>query len=91
MLSEQFQVKYININPDAALSLQSHRRRSEHWIIVEGTARVTVDKEVKLIAEGQSVYIRLGAKQHLTNPLDTSMVLIEVQTGTYFSDDDVVS
>ena len=91
MLSEQFQVKYININPDEAFSLQSHRRRSEHWIIVEGTARVTVDKEVKLIAKGRSVYIPFGAKQHLTNPLDTSTVLKEMQTGTYFSDNDVVS
>ena len=90
VLSKQFQVKYINVNPGAALSLQSHRHRSEHWIVVEGTARVTVDKEVKLISEGQSVYIPLGAKHRLENPLDTSLVLIEVQTGTYFGEDDIV-
>ena len=90
VLSKQFQVKYINVNPGAALSLQSHRHRSEHWIVVEGTARVTVDKEVKLISEGQSVYIPLGAKHRLENPLDSSLVLIEVQTGTYFGEDDIV-
>ena len=90
VLNKQFQVKHINVNPGAALSLQSHRHRSEHWIVVEGTARVTIDEEVKLISEGQSVYIPLGAKHRLENPFDTSMVLIEVQTGTYFGEDDIV-
>lgn len=90
VLSKQFQVKRINVNPGGALSLQSHRHRSEHWIVVEGTAQVTIDKEVKLISEGQSVYIPLGAKHRLENPFETSMVLIEVQTGTYFGEDDIV-
>ncbi|MCX7568026.1 mannose-1-phosphate guanylyltransferase/mannose-6-phosphate isomerase [Sulfitobacter sp. F26169L] len=86
----RFQVKRIVVNPGAALSLQSHHHRSEHWIVVEGTARVTVDKEVKLISENQSVYIPLGATHRMENPGKLPMVLIEVQTGSYLGEDDII-
>ena len=86
----RFQVKRIFVKPGAALSLQSHYHRSEHWIVVEGTAKVTVDDHVKLVTEGQSVYIPLGAVHRLENPGKVPMVLIEVQTGTYLGEDDII-
>ncbi|GAA4226718.1 mannose-1-phosphate guanylyltransferase/mannose-1-phosphate guanylyltransferase/mannose-6-phosphate isomerase [Sagittula marina] len=89
-LSDRFQVKRIHVNPGAALSLQSHHHRSEHWIVVQGTAKVTVDEEVKLITENQSVYIPLGAVHRMENPGKLPMVLIEVQTGSYLGEDDIV-
>ncbi|TDK50923.1 mannose-1-phosphate guanylyltransferase/mannose-6-phosphate isomerase [Antarcticimicrobium luteum] len=90
VLGDRFQVKRIHVHPGAALSLQSHHHRSEHWIVVEGTARVTVDDEVKLISENQSVYIPLGAVHRMENPGKVPMVLIEVQTGTYLGEDDII-
>jgi mannose-1-phosphate guanylyltransferase/mannose-6-phosphate isomerase len=90
ILSERFQVKRIVVNPGAALSLQSHKFRSEHWIVVVGTAKVTIDDTVQLVEENQSVYIPLGAIHRMENPGDTQMELIEVQTGTYFGEDDIV-
>ena len=89
-LSNRFQVKRIHVHPGAALSLQSHHHRSEHWIVVEGTAKVTVNDEVKLIGEGASVYIPLGAVHRMENPGKLPMVLIEVQTGPYLGEDDIV-
>ena len=89
-LGECFQVKRICVKPGAALSLQSHKHRSEHWIVVEGTAKVTIDDEVKLVSEGQSVYVPLGAKHRMENPGKLSMVLIEVQIGTYLGEDDII-
>jgi len=86
----RFQVKRILVHPGASLSLQSHFHRSEHWIVVEGTARVTVDEEVKLVGENQSVYIPLGAVHRMENPGKVPMVLIEVQTGSYVGEDDIV-
>lgn len=86
----RFQVKRILVHPGAALSLQSHVHRSEHWIVVEGTARVTVDDEVKLVTENQSVYIPLGAVHRMENPGKVPMVLIEVQTGSYVGEDDII-
>ncbi|MEM5469873.1 MAG: mannose-1-phosphate guanylyltransferase/mannose-6-phosphate isomerase [Sulfitobacter sp.] len=86
----RFQVKRIVVNPGAALSLQSHHHRAEHWIVVEGTARVTVDDVVKLITENQSVYIPLGAVHRMENPGKLPMVLIEVQTGSYLGEDDII-
>jgi mannose-1-phosphate guanylyltransferase/mannose-1-phosphate guanylyltransferase/mannose-6-phosphate isomerase len=88
--SERFQVKRIVVKPGAALSLQSHHHRSEHWVVVEGTAKVTVDDTVSLITEGQSVYIPLGAVHRLENPGKVEMALIEVQTGVYLGEDDIV-
>lgn len=90
ILSDRFQVKRIHVNPGAALSLQSHHHRSEHWIVVAGTAKVTVDDEVKLVTENQSVYIPLGAVHRMENPGKVPMVLIEVQTGAYLEEDDIV-
>lgn len=89
ILSERFQVKRIVVNPGAALSLQSHRFRAEHWIVVGGTAKVTIDDRVELVKENESVYIPLGAVHRMENPGDCQMELIEVQTGTYFGEDDI--
>ena len=86
----RFQVKRIHVHPGAALSLQSHHHRAEHWIVVEGTAKVTVNDEVKLVTENQSVYIPLGAVHRLENPGKLPMVLIEVQTGSYLGEDDII-
>ncbi len=85
-----FQVKRICVKPGAALSLQSHKHRSEHWIVVEGTAKVTIDNEIKLVKEGQSVYVPLGAKHRMENPYTRPMILIEVQIGTYLGEDDII-
>lgn len=90
VIGGRFQVKRIHVHPGAALSLQSHFHRSEHWIVVEGTARVTVDDEVKLITENQSVYVPLGAVHRMENPGKVPMVLIEVQTGSYVGEDDII-
>lgn len=88
-LSDRFRVKRITVHPGAALSLQSHVHRSEHWIVVSGTARVTVDGTVTLMTENQSVYVPLGAKHRLENPGKVPMILIEVQTGVYLGEDDI--
>jgi len=90
VIGERFQVKRIVVHPGAALSLQSHHHRSEHWIVVQGTARVTVDETVKLVGENESVYIPLGAVHRMENPGKLPMVLIEVQTGPYLGEDDIV-
>lgn len=87
---DRFQVKRIVVKPGGALSLQSHHHRAEHWIIVHGTARVTVDDRVQLLSENQSVYVPLGAKHRLENPGRVDTVLIEVQTGCYLGEDDIV-
>ncbi|MFS4583678.1 mannose-1-phosphate guanylyltransferase/mannose-6-phosphate isomerase [Phaeobacter sp. C3_T13_0] len=90
VVGERFQVKRIHVHPGAALSLQSHHHRSEHWIVVEGTAKVTVDDKVQLVSENQSVYIPLGAVHRMENPGKVPMVLIEVQTGSYLGEDDII-
>ncbi|MDC0867642.1 mannose-1-phosphate guanylyltransferase/mannose-6-phosphate isomerase [Paracoccaceae bacterium] len=89
-LGPRFQVKRIVVNPSAALSLQSHNHRSEHWIVVEGTAKVTIGDNVKTITENQSVYIPLGAIHRMENPGKLPLTLIEVQTGSYFGEDDII-
>lgn len=89
VVGDRFQVKRIHVHPGAALSLQSHNHRSEHWIVVEGTAKVTVGDEVKLVTENESVYVPLGAKHRMENPGKLPMVLIEVQTGSYLGEDDI--
>ena len=89
-LADRFQVKRIVVHPGAALSLQSHHHRSEHWIVVEGTAKVTIGGEVQLISENQSVYVPLGAVHRMENPGKVPMVLIEVQTGSYLGEDDII-
>ena len=89
-LGPRFQVKRIVVNPGAALSLQSHNHRSEHWIVVEGTAKITIDDDVKTVTENQSVYIPLGAVHRLENPGKLLLTLIEIQTGSYFGEDDII-
>lgn len=90
VLSDCFQVKRIYVNPGAALSLQSHNFRSEHWIVVVGVAKVTIDERVKLVEAGHSVYVPKGAIHRMENTGTSPMVLIEVQLGTYFGEDDIV-
>ena len=90
VVGDRFQVKRISVNPGAALSLQSHHHRAEHWIVVEGTAKVTIDGEVRLLSENESVYIPLGAVHRMENPGKMPMILIEVQTGSYLGEDDII-
>lgn len=88
-ISDRFQVKRIVVKPGGILSLQSHMHRSEHWVVVSGTARVTLNDDVMLVTENQSIYIPLGARHRLENPGKLPMVLIEVQTGAYLGEDDI--
>jgi len=85
----RFQVKQIMVKPGAKLSLQSHHHRSEHWVVVQGTAQVTVDNRVEMLTENQSVYIPLGAVHRLENPGKIDLHLIEVQSGSYLGEDDI--
>ena len=87
---ERFQVKRIVVKPGAALSLQMHHHRAEHWIVVTGTARVTCDDKVFMLSENQSTYIPLGSKHRLENPGVVPVELIEVQSGSYLGEDDIV-
>lgn len=89
-MGDRFQVKRIVVHPGGRLSLQSHMHRAEHWIVVRGTARVTVGEAVQLLSENQSVFVPLGAVHRLENPGKVDMVLIEVQTGAYLGEDDIV-
>ncbi len=88
--AERFQVKRITVNPGASLSLQMHHHRAEHWIVVKGTARVIKDHEVVLLTENQSTYIPLGVTHRLENPGVIPLELIEVQSGSYLGEDDIV-
>lgn len=90
LAGERFQVKRITVQPGETLSLQSHFHRSEHWIVVEGTAKVTVDGSETLLTENQSLYVPAGAKHRVENPGKIPVVFIEVQTGTYLGEDDIV-
>lgn len=85
-----FQVKRIKVKPGARLSLQSHKHRAEHWIVVRGTARVTRDNDVFELHANQSTYIPLGARHRLENPGSEMLELIEVQSGSYLGEDDIV-
>ena len=85
-----FQVKRIKVKPGGRLSLQSHRHRAEHWIVVRGTARVTRDNDVFELHANQSTYIPLGARHRLENPGSEMLELIEVQSGDYLGEDDIV-
>jgi mannose-1-phosphate guanylyltransferase / mannose-6-phosphate isomerase len=86
----RFQVKRIMVKPGHKLSLQMHHHRAEHWIVVSGTARVTRDQEEILLSENQSTYIPLGATHRLENPGKLPLHLIEVQSGSYLGEDDIV-
>lgn len=90
VLGNRFQVKQIVVNPGSSLSLQMHHHRAEHWVVVSGTAEVQVSETVKLLTEDQSIYIPIGATHRLTNPGKLPLTLIEVQSGGYLGEDDIV-
>tara|TARA_Y100001978_G_C23670603_1_gene423543 strand:- start:132 stop:1598 length:1467 start_codon:yes stop_codon:yes gene_type:complete len=84
-----WQVKRIEINPKASLSLQMHQHRSEHWVVVDGTAKVEINEKKSILKENESTYIPLGAKHRLSNPGDIPLIIIEVQSGDYLGEDDI--
>jgi mannose-1-phosphate guanylyltransferase/mannose-6-phosphate isomerase len=88
--ADRFQVKRIVVNPGQTLSLQMHHHRAEHWIVVHGTAEVTCEERVFMLAEDESTYIPLGHKHRLSNPGRIPLELIEVQSGAYLGEDDIV-
>jgi len=90
VLGDRFQVKQIIVNPGASLSLQMHHHRAEHWVVVSGTAEVQVDDEIQMLTEDESVYIPIGSKHRLTNPGRLSLTVIEVQSGGYLGEDDIL-
>ena len=87
---ETFQVKRICVKAGASLSLQFHHHRAEHWIVVKGLARVTNGDQVFLLKENESTYIPIGAKHRLENPGEVDLEMIEVQSGSYLGEDDIV-
>jgi mannose-1-phosphate guanylyltransferase/mannose-1-phosphate guanylyltransferase/mannose-6-phosphate isomerase len=87
---ERFQVKRITVNPGAKLSLQKHFHRAEHWVVVNGTAIVTRDDEEILLRENESVFVPLGCMHRLENPGKVPLNLIEIQSGAYLGEDDIV-
>jgi mannose-1-phosphate guanylyltransferase/mannose-6-phosphate isomerase len=89
-MGERFQVKRIAVKPGASLSLQKHHHRAEHWIVVKGSAEVTRGSEVFLLLENQSTYIPIGEVHRLKNPGVTDLEIIEVQSGSYLGEDDIV-
>ncbi|NBQ68966.1 MAG: mannose-1-phosphate guanylyltransferase/mannose-6-phosphate isomerase [Nitrosomonadaceae bacterium] len=89
-VGERFQVKRIVVKPGAALSLQMHHHRAEHWVVVRGTARVTRNKDVYLVSENESTYIPLGTSHRLENPGCVPLEMIEIQSGSYLGEDDIV-
>jgi mannose-6-phosphate isomerase-like protein (cupin superfamily) len=87
---DRFQTKRIIVKPGGKLSLQKHAHRSEHWVVVDGTAEVTVGDETKLLRENESIYIPAGTQHRLANPGREPLHLIEVQCGDYLGEDDIV-
>ena len=86
----RYQVKRIVVKPGERLSLQKHFHRAEHWIVVKGTAEVGRDAETHLVHENESIYLPIGCKHRLSNPGKIDLELIEVQTGSYLGEDDIV-
>ena len=82
-------MKRIYVSNGAASSLQDHQHRSEHWVVVEGTAKVTIGKDIYLLTEGESVHVPLGVTHRLQNNGKIPLVLIEIQTGSYLGEDDI--
>ena len=85
----RYQVKRIVVKPNAALSLQKHFKRSEHWVVVRGAAEVTIGSDIRTVAENKSIYIPIGSIHRLANPGTTPLELIEVQVGSYLGEDDI--
>lgn len=90
LMADRFQVKRLFVKPGKKLSLQKHYHRSEHWVVVKGTAEVTIDGHVSILTENQSIYLPLGCTHRLANPGKIQLELIEVQTGAYLGEDDIV-
>jgi len=88
--NKTWQVKRIKVYPNESLSLQLHNYRSEHWIVVDGIAKVEVDDKSFLLNKNESTYIPLGSKHRLSNPGNKPLILIEVQSGTYLGEDDII-
>jgi len=89
-IGQRFQVKQLMVKPGGKLSLQAHHHRAEHWVVVAGTGKVTIGDDVRLLTENESVYIPLGAVHRLENPGKVDLHLIEVQSGAYLGEDDIV-
>ncbi len=87
---ERYQVKHLSVNPGGVLSLQLHNKRAEHWVVVSGIARITCDDRIFELKENESTYIPLGAKHRIENPGDQQLHIIEVQSGSYLGEDDIV-
>ena len=87
---ERFKVKNIEVKPGHRLSLQKHHHRTEHWIVVSGTAEVQLNDARQLIGENQSTYVPLGCKHRLSNPGKIPLKIIEVQSGAYLEEDDII-
>jgi len=86
---ERYKVKSIEVNVGASLSLQKHLHRTEHWVVVEGTACVQIEDKISILHENQSTYIPLGYKHRLSNPGKIPLRIIEVQSGSYLEEDDI--
>ena len=86
----RYQVKRIVVRPGGRLSLQKHHHRAEHWVVVRGAAEVTLNDKVSLVHENESIYLPIGSTHRLANPGKIDVELIEVQTGSYFGEDDIV-
>ena len=89
-MGDRHQVKRIEVNPGGRLSLQKHHHRSEYWIVVRGAARVAVNEDGKIVHENESIYIPIGSVHRLENPGNILRELIEVQTGSYLGEDDLI-
>ncbi len=88
---DNWQVKKIEVNPNASLSLQLHNHRAEHWIVVKGMAKVEIDNKESLLKKNQSIYVPIGSKHRITNPdKEIALILIEVQSGNYLGEDDII-
>ncbi len=89
-LGDRFKVKRIQVNPRASLSLQKHSKRAEHWVVVKGTAEIICGKKITILKENESTFIPLGESHRLSNPSDDLLEIIEVQSGNYLGEDDIV-
>jgi mannose-1-phosphate guanylyltransferase/mannose-6-phosphate isomerase len=89
-VGERFQVKRLMVHPGGALSLQVHQHRAEHWVVVSGTARITRGEETYVLEENQSTYIPVGVRHRIENPGPVALHIIEVQSGSYLGEDDIV-
>ena len=87
---ENTKVKRITVNPGGKLSYQYHHKRSEHWVVIEGTANVIIDGHSKIVEAGDSIYLPVGTKHRVSNEAEKDLIFIEVQTGEYFGEDDII-